>query len=402
MIALMAEAAARSVGLALVVAACVTALRLRNPHIEKSTWATVLIASLAMPILVVMPVRPFIRAGASNILLVLRTSSGTVAHIGASWASAATMLYCLIALVLLWRQAAGLARVWRIRSNSRALKEAWTDGLDVRVTSEFAVPATFGSTILLPAAFVDWADKKLAAVIAHERSHVVEKDAYLLWLSRLNTCLFWFNPSAWWLDHKIAALAEATSDEAALSTVGDRPAYAEILLEFANERFADRVVTPIGRSMVASRIEHIIGTTTSPSAPARLRRWLAVAALLPAIAASAISLQATPPRAVQTSDPQRHVDAAPRVTNWGGNLEKYYPPEAEQSGVDGIVNIAVTLDPTGHPTDSHIQSEDPPGMGFGAAASAVARSMEYSNPTGRKVQFAFRVKFALSHKAATN
>jgi hypothetical protein len=36
-------------------------------------------------------------------------------------------------------------------------------------------------------------------------------------------------------------------------------------------------------------------------------------------------------------------------------------------------------------------------MGFGAAASAAAHTMEYSNPTGHRAQFTFRVKFALDH-----
>ena len=66
-----------------------------------------------------------------------------------------------------------------------------------------------------------------------------------------------------------------------------------------------------------------------------------------------------------------------------------------------MVRLAVTLDRFGHATDTLILSEDPPDEGFGAAASAAAHTMEFSNPSGRSVQFVFNVKFALDDDAHT-
>ena len=57
--------------------------------------------------------------------------------------------------------------------------------------------------------------------------------------------------------------------------------------------------------------------------------------------------------------------------------------------------LAVTLDAAGRATDTRIISEEPREMGFGAAASTAANTIEYSNPTGRSTQMTFAVRFAL-------
>jgi hypothetical protein len=64
------------------------------------------------------------------------------------------------------------------------------------------------------------------------------------------------------------------------------------------------------------------------------------------------------------------------------------------------LHLARTLEPrvvsAGRATDTRIISEDPLNMGFGAAASAVAHVMKYSNPTGLPTTFNVMIKFALS------
>src|SRR5262249_44228653 len=154
---------------------------------------------------------------------------GEPAHWSAAW-SVASVLYASIALTLLLRYSYSLFQMWRVRRNARVLHEVWTVGLDVRVTTQISCPATFGSTILLPPGFKEWSARKLRAVIAHEHSHVLHKDCYVLWLARLYTCLFWVSPLAWWMQRRLATLAEIISDEAAVMALEDRPRYAEILL----------------------------------------------------------------------------------------------------------------------------------------------------------------------------
>jgi beta-lactamase regulating signal transducer with metallopeptidase domain len=97
------------------------------------------------------------------------------------------------------------------------------------------VPVTLGvrrSSILLPAGWRDWDDAELDAVMAHEISHVTRRDALTQRLSLLHRAAFWFSPLSWWLDRRIAELAEEASDEAALAHGADRTRYAETLLNF--------------------------------------------------------------------------------------------------------------------------------------------------------------------------
>jgi hypothetical protein len=51
-------------------------------------------------------------------------------------------------------------------------------------------------------------------------------------VSLLHRAIFWFSPLAWWLNRKLADLAEQASDETALCCGTDRSDYARTLLEF--------------------------------------------------------------------------------------------------------------------------------------------------------------------------
>jgi TonB family protein len=411
MIPLVIEAAVRSCALSLIVWLALAITRQRNPHLGKTVWTTVLLASLAMPLLMgVHVVPPSILA--PQYVLTLQPGAVLVIHAGSRWSTGISALYGLGVIALLGRYAARLLQMRCVRRDARVLREPWTDGSDVRLSVRVPSPATFGSTILLPEDCVRWSAQKLAAVMAHERSHVLYKDCYVLWLARLYTCVFWFNPLAWWLRRRLAALAETTSDEAATEALGDCPRYAEILLEFAKQRRASSVATAMARPNISIRIERILSGINPSAVPKRSKRLLAMAALLPAVpavAAMAAPLQSSPVRLAQAAAPAlddrasdpgaRSASFEPHITHFGGlgQLAKYYPPEAKRQGIEGEVDLAVTLDAQGRATDTLILSESPPDMGFGAAASAAAHTMEYSNPTGRSVQFTFRVNFALNH-----
>ena len=84
----------------------------------------------------------------------------------------------------------------------------------------------------------------------------------------------------------------------------------------------------------------------------------------------------------------------PRVVSWPKDLQQFYPDSAEDGHVDGLVRITVTLDKAGRATDTHIVSEAPPDLGFGAAASTLAHAMGYTNPTGHATTVTFNVKFS--------
>jgi TonB family protein len=382
--------------LIMLVWAVLAILRPRNPHLLKVLWTSVVTASLSIPLLMQIHLAPAVVAAPMPGWTV-RPVGATLAH-AVSASALGTFTYLMPTLFLLGRYAAGFVRLWFIRREGRQQCAPWADGLDVRTSAKIQSPATFGTTILLPVESSTWSKSKLDAVVAHERAHVLHRDCYALWLARLHACVFWFNPLAWWVARRLAALAEQTSDEAAIQSVGNRIEYAEILLGLGMERSSE-LATAMASSPLSARIERILSGITLSPALRRSQLALAVAAVLPALALAAAPVRLMAAQTVDDAQFSAPINgtapAVPRVVSWGP-LDSYYPPEAMRKGIEGIVELAITLDGDGRATDTQVLTEDPLQMGFGAAASAAAHAMVYSNPTGHPVTFSVRVKFALS------
>ena len=107
------------------------------------------------------------------------------------------------------------------------------DSIHVRSSERIGSPVNFGSGILLPADYAEWDEEKLRVVVAHERSHVTQRDFYLQMIAGLYASLTWFSPLGWWLKRKLSELGEAISDRAGLDAASSPSAYAQLLLEFA-------------------------------------------------------------------------------------------------------------------------------------------------------------------------
>ncbi len=129
------------------------------------------------------------------------------------------------------------------------------------------IPLTLGAVrpqILLPPDWADWSADKLQAVLAHERTHAERGDCAMALLAEVNRCVYWFHPLAWWLRRRLAALAEAACDDAAIGSTGDRASYARHLLEVAETARAHRgrliagSVSMARRSNVETRITAIL------------------------------------------------------------------------------------------------------------------------------------------------
>lgn len=409
MIALVLEAAARSLVLGLCVWLLLAVARSRNPYLQKTVWLGVLLASLAMPVLLWLDLAPSIEA--PSYVVLLSSGGAPVASRVGSWmgftsdhdVSRLTQgiagLYALVTLALLVRFGTGLVRMWRVRRAAAVVRAPWAGADDIRVSAKLFGPATFGSTILLPARFEEWSAPKLAAVLCHERSHVRQRDCYVLWLARLHACLFWVNPLAWMIQRRLAALAETTSDDAVVSETGDRPAYAELLLEIASTRAAtSQAIMAMARPNVSSRIERII-SDAPPAAPAK--RWhkvLSIALLVPVVAISAASLQ-LPGLAFAKGGPNMTDPMEPRVVSWPPDLQKYYPSAAKVGGREGVVRIAITLDSEAHVIGTRVLEEEPQVLGFAEAAQQVARDMQYANPTGKTTELKIYVRFQLNESS---
>ena len=157
-------------------------------------------------------------------------------------------------------------------------------------SAECACPVTVGwlsPSIVLPMSWKEWPSDELNAVLAHEREHARRRDPLVQWLAALNRCVFWFHPLAWWLEGKLAMLAEEACDAAVVANGHDPRDYSEYLLNQARaiQRAGSRVGlhgTAMGRGALQQRIQRLLDSRPVPEV-SRKRAILAVTLCSPAI-----------------------------------------------------------------------------------------------------------------------
>jgi beta-lactamase regulating signal transducer with metallopeptidase domain len=290
------EPAARSLVFAGVAGLTLAVVRAKSVALRMTMWRTVLIVALAMPVLgLLMPPLPvfvpvlarfsqaqvaavnvarqeteahFVGAvkrsprsendvfsysyrisGTNPVAVVAPSAVPAAARRAIPWVAIGCGVYGAVAIFLLMRLMLGVILGRRLERGSRTIEDReavarlrfFAGSANLRVLprlaeSEFlSVPVTFGvarPAILLPGGWREWEAGELDAVLAHEISHVVRRDALAERLSLVHRAIFWFSPLSWWLDRHLAELAEEASDDAALAAGADRTRYAETLLGF--------------------------------------------------------------------------------------------------------------------------------------------------------------------------
>jgi beta-lactamase regulating signal transducer with metallopeptidase domain len=221
-------------------------------------------------------------------------------------------LYFLAVGILFARFLLGVILRRRLRQNcvsvddrrARALLERSAQSLEIANLPVLAeskavmVPVTLGvrnPAILLPCDWREWEDAKLGAVLAHELWHVKRRDARTQGLSAIHCSVFWFSPLSWWLDRKIAELAEEASDQAALRAGAEASYYSQVLLNFfaafgaSGRRVQWEAISLVHGSQPERRINRILGANTRLQSS--LRRpvlALLIACALPGVCLMAI------------------------------------------------------------------------------------------------------------------
>jgi GWxTD domain-containing protein len=158
-------------------------------------------------------------------------------------------IYILGLAFLLGRLITGFFLARRLRRSFRRVNDprAWqwverdagTMGLkrapSLAESGAVKVPLTVGvfhPVIVIPSGWREWPSAKLAAVIAHEVSHVRRNDSRTRAAALVYRCFFWFSPLGWWLERRLADLAEQASDEAAIRAGAEPTEYAQVLMSF--------------------------------------------------------------------------------------------------------------------------------------------------------------------------
>ena len=251
----------RTAAVAVSVGAILAVARVRSGAVCHAAWTAVLCAMLLMPVLphltpaVGLPVTvPAISLDAPAVQeMALPAQVGREAAPSASapaiephaappppargpaWPAVAFLVYCAGLILLLARTGVGWCAASRVARVAEPVADA-AGAVRVRQSDGVATPVTVGvlkPCIVLPREWAGWPEAKLRAVLAHESAHVRRRDALVALAARLNRCLFWFHPLAWWLERKLAITAEQACDEAGVRAMGEVRAYARVLLEMA-------------------------------------------------------------------------------------------------------------------------------------------------------------------------
>jgi hypothetical protein len=283
---LLVECTVRGTLTATVTAVILWATRIKTPVALHAAWTGVLLSMLLLPVWTVWGPRasmrvlppmpapreivarlsgPGLHVPPANQRPLDTVDSALVQTQGRDWQRVLLGIYVVIACTLLARLAIGTINTQRlVRGTVRR---------DGRLTSAMcAAPITVGwfrPVAILPEHSHQWPPAQLDAVLTHEHEHARRRDPLVQWLALLNRAVFWFHPLAWWLERRLAALAEDACDAAVLAHGHDAGDYAEYLLDIARAvtRAGSRVMV-VGTAMpgphLARRIRQILSRAPAP------------------------------------------------------------------------------------------------------------------------------------------
>jgi beta-lactamase regulating signal transducer with metallopeptidase domain len=282
MMLLLLDSALRSLLLGLLVWALLKLVRMRDTCTETIIWNTVLVVALSMPLLnhclpgLVVAV-PHMSAALPESVTALRpTGPGdawpTLAWSGRYGPTCLLGAYLLGLMLCLIRLAVGLVLTLRLYLRALPVNAQWAQGRRIRATAALRSPASLARVILLPADYHDWSAAKREAVLAHETAHIARGDFFVQLAASLHCAFFWFSPFAWWLQTKLAEIAETASDDAAIERLNDRVTYAEILLDVAcRAQPTPSIVAMAKGPFIQQRVERILAEAPSRNLGAPLR-----------------------------------------------------------------------------------------------------------------------------------
>jgi Mg-chelatase subunit ChlD len=296
------SAAIRACALGLVSSASLFVFRVRCSATRHATWTVVLVGMLlqiplgqfapavplkALPALAAHIQEKVTKASrpSASATQTLPSTSPTRRGLQSKWSPSAssgailTVAYFTVLALLFVRMAFGF---WKLNGILRGAKPLPDLGPNVVETDLLPAPGSVGCfrpRIVLPEAWRDWNTVKLRAVLAHERAHIQRRDWLIRIASRMNVCVFWFHPLAWWLECELARLAEEVCDDAAVSETDDREGYAAALVDIALAAAAHRRVSNWGfiamarQPNVAQRVNRILNPNLEVPKPFGRLAW---------------------------------------------------------------------------------------------------------------------------------
>lgn len=197
------------------------------------------------------------------------------------WLAGALMVFAV--WLLRWRRVAAIARTATIISGGRevdalrTLERAAGIKRPIQLVASTASlePGVFGfarPVLVWPRAIGERLDEPhIAAILAHEVSHVRRRDNLTAAMHMVVEAVFWFHPLVWWLGARLVDERERACDEAVLRAGSEPRVYAESILQACRIYLESPLacVSGVTGSNLAKRIERI----TSNRLGAALTTW---------------------------------------------------------------------------------------------------------------------------------
>jgi TonB family protein len=213
----------------------------------------------------------------------------------------AVIVWALGSVIALGVLALSLLRLTRVtRSAAEVGRRQWQEALVsasraaglqrpvvLRESPREDLLATWGwrrAYLLLPPDALDWPRQRIDVVLGHELAHVRRNDWAWQVYATVIRALFWWNPLAWVIAHRLAIESERACDDAVLAQGVAAHAYAGHLVAIArnlHHRTPDAVAMPMARpSTLHRRITAMLNPDIPRAAPSRTTIGLAIASLL--------------------------------------------------------------------------------------------------------------------------
>ena len=289
--------------------------------------------------------------GLSVAAVLIRKTPNSVASpsahivVPAGWAFRILIAWALFATLALLRVAFGL---WRIRSLRQACRPVTLSDLDPDVLStveqfrpQRPVALLESETARVPMAvgffrpaviFPKWVltelpANEISAILIHEFAHLRRWDDWTNFFQKLVRAVFFFHPSVWWVDRRLALDREIACDDAVLAATNKAHDYARCLVDLAEKSLVRRSLAMAQAAV--HRVQHIsvrISQIMDASRPRATRvskialagvtglTGICLIALLqsPTLIAFQEADVATAAPAVEPVSPSRHADASER------------------------------------------------------------------------------------------